>query len=626
MQKFLLSLFFILIFFFLSLSKPQSSNAQCVPGCFGCWCIDSSCNVTNSCSTPAPTPAPTPPPACVPSFAVSCSPTCTASTCGQSTQCIDNCGNTFTGQCDPCSTFTCTPTITSCPCSASTCGQTVACQDDCGHTISTQCGACGTTVTQQKCLGGQWVTTSGPSCQASCVQATPPPCDQGSNNCGNCSFACGPGTQTCQHNQKAGGGSCTPTNFSQPCNQICPAGQNCVSNVCVLNKAISGSVYLDTNKNQYKDAGELNYTGSITITSSGGTVSTSNGNYTINGLTSGSYTVSYTSLPTGYQMTYPIPPSFAITVGASCSTGGAHSAVCDVNGNITNLNFGITNLSPWMQCQGGDCRIDNPAFISKIPQNSSCGNYASLNGSGGTPGLIFSGAGNPDFGSGQASTTNWVAGGTSYPESYSPIRQGSQIKTSYAFLLGKAAQGNVTITDISSYCGSGGISNCSLSSLPTHGIYQANGSLKLTGGGLNLGGNQNFVILVNGDLTIAENITVPQGSTAIFSASGNIQVDKSIGEGSVTSTAPDIQGIFSADKSFIAQGTNNCTLGTDLRLNVAGAIITNAGQTGGSFQNLRDLCGGDVCPAFYVSERPDFILNTPDFIKQPNFTYQEIAP
>ena len=201
------------------------------------------------------------------------------------------------------------------------------------------------------------------------------------------------------------------------------------------------------------------------------------------------------------------------------------------------------------------------------------------------------------------------------------------IKTSYAFLLAKTQRGNITPTDIASFCGGGGISNCTLSPSIPRGIYIANGNLKLVGGGFTFPLNANFVILVNGDLTISEKIFVPNGSTAAWAASGNIIVDKSVGETSISSAAGDIEGWLSADKSFIIQGTNDCAIGADLRFNVAGNIVVNAALAGGSFQNLRDLCAGNLqYPSFSVKERPDLILNSPEFLKQPNFTYQEIAP
>ncbi len=126
---------------------------------------------------------------------------------------------------------------------------------------------------------------------------------------------------------------------------------------------ISGYVFVDTNKDEVKNGVEGGYTGgtsTLTFTDEDGNetpAETSTGLYAID-LLEGTYTAAYTSLPTGYKMTYPInisPPSFTVTIGTSCDTAGHNSAACS-GGSITDLNFGITNSNIWCQCIGGDCR------------------------------------------------------------------------------------------------------------------------------------------------------------------------------------------------------------------------------------------------------------------------------
>ncbi len=95
---------------------------------------------------------------------------------------------------------------------------------------------------------------------------------------------------------------------------------------------IAGSVYSDTNKNGYKDNGEANYNGTPSITASRGTVTNNtDGTFTISNLAAGTVTISYTSLPPGYAITYPLngpPASFQVTVGPGCDTNGARGASC----------------------------------------------------------------------------------------------------------------------------------------------------------------------------------------------------------------------------------------------------------------------------------------------------------
>jgi hypothetical protein len=333
-----------------------------------------------------------------------------------------------------------------------------------------------------------------------------------------------------------------------------------------------------------------------------------------------------------------------------------------VNAQSITINFGINNIKPWIQTKDSDIRIESgdsiigggseigTSFDDPLPGSASdspaqyCGTdpsysnaFASLQGVGGTPGIVFSGTNDYSFGAGLASiyTTTppfgWVVGG-SYANDYN-----SQLsrKTSYDFILSKATQGGLTPVDLRTACLD--LQNCDLSDAIanpvtpfSHGLYKAEvpgTSLILTGGEINFPVNQNFVILVNGDLVISTKIKVPVGSTAVFIVKGNITVSTTVGEGDFTSTVPDLEGMYSADNNFIIDGNNNCASGPDLRLNLAGNIVTGAGGEGGAFINRRDLCDGNAsCPVFFVAGRPDFILNLPTLIRYTNFTWQEVAP
>ena len=132
--------------------------------------------------------------------------------------------------------------------------------------------------------------------------------------------------------------------------------------------------------------------------------------------------------------------------------------------------------------------------------------------------------------------------------------------------------------------------------------------------------------MINGNLNINEEIHIPIGSTAIFSAKGNITVNKGIGE-PASSIAPTIEGLYSADGNFVADGNKNCSLTSDLRLNVGGSVIANAARGGGTFVNNRDLCAGNASfPSVSFIERPDFILNYPNLVQQTTRAWQEVAP
>ncbi|OGH21566.1 MAG: hypothetical protein A2958_02445 [Candidatus Levybacteria bacterium RIFCSPLOWO2_01_FULL_38_13] len=412
---------------------------------------------------------------------------------------------------------------------------------------------------------------------------------------------------------------------------------------------ISGNVFEDSNDDGVKNGTETNYSGSITISSTGGTVTyPGGGTFSVANLVAGSYTISH-DLPSGYTRTYPTngpPASFTVTVGPSCSTGGANSATCS-SGNITSLNFGILSYSPWIQSYGTDVRFDD-GFINRMPPFVSdpptCGSYSSaasyegyekINPSSGEydEGISFTGDSPSDFGSGTAGRHNgWVAGGTSNPEVYNPSK--GVLPTSYSFVLSLLKRKGLTSSDISGRCGGGGLGNCQISSsLPltsgTLGIYKADGNLNLT---INTSplfqNNGDYIILVNGNMTIKNSIEVQTGTTAVFVVSGNITVDKNVGTSDIiNSTEKHLQGFYSTDKSFILEGLNNCPATSDKRLNVGGAVIVNAARGGGSFVNNRSLCDSNsLCPVFSVQSRADFIINAPSEIQTQKTVYQEVAP
>lgn len=271
-------------------------------------------------------------------------------------------------------------------------------------------------------------------------------------------------------------------------------------------------------------------------------------------------------------------------------------------------------------------------------------------GRGGAPGVVYEGNGTINIGQGQYSPDpyNWLVGGLTYPENFQPVNP-TVGRTSYNYMLTTARQSGITPIDLSGndpatnqpYCGTGGLpgitgglGDCVFENTLPHGIYQANGPLTIDAAGYAFPPNSDYIILVNGDLTINGPIYVPVSTNVTFSVSGNIIIGPNVGEANDTSLKPDIEGFYSADQSFIIQSAappgQTCQLSGqpyDKRLNMQGAIITNASLAGGSFQNNRNLCVEDTdCPTFYIQFRLDFLLYSPSFIHHHNSFWQEEAP
>lgn len=348
-------------------------------------------------------------------------------------------------------------------------------------------------------------------------------------------------------------------------------------------------------------------------------------------ITSGSCPMPSYPAPAGFTRITSFPTTISVL-----SSNGSSQTVCafgiDNQGNIQSpaqtqtITF-LSFSSPWFQGKGGDMRRDY-GFSDALPS----GKYASENGGGGTPGVIFTGGTTANFGSGGASENqyNWVVGGSSYPETYFPTPQ-----TSYASYQALLAQNGVTTTALPSSCNNP--SGCSLTTLSAS-AYTSTGDVYLVASSLSSG---NYVFLVNGNLTIKGNVLVANGATATFIASGDIKIDKDVraSSNSTLCTPPtgcQVEGFFSADRKFIVEGygfygclTQGDATDDDRRLNISGAVVANAGLAMGTdaFENERNLCDdGASYPSLYIVERPDFILNAPSFIKTKSLIWQEVAP
>ena len=413
---------------------------------------------------------------------------------------------------------------------------------------------------------------------------------------------------------------------------------------------ISGNVFVDSDDSQRKNGSETNFAASPGILMSnypGGApnpliTNNPDGSYTLTGLISGQYTVRYPSLPTGYIMNHPRngpPASFIAPVGSSCAEATPSPGGNCNNNNLENLNFAIKRGLPWWQAYGLDVRFDtgisNP--VPPSPDASCTGAYAMLPGSSSTPGVAFTGAAPANFWQGNVSSNGWLVGGAAYPETFVPSN-GTLIQTSYGYLQSIMKQSNITPTNLTTVCSN--LNNCTLPGGLSNGIYQANSSVTLNN--FTASANRDIIILVNGDLTLKGTLSVPTTSTVFYSVSGSITVDPSLGR---TAACPgpvigsgNLEGFFSADQNFsVPSGsstnpaTADCSASPspipDKQLNVQGAIVVNAGGSGGNFINSRDLCTDNInFPSFTIRERPDMILNAPEFLRVPNFIWQEVAP
>ena len=425
---------------------------------------------------------------------------------------------------------------------------------------------------------------------------------------------------------------------------------------------INGTVYKDINENFYFDGPDIPYTNGGTVTLVGPigsptqtqtTTTTSlsviNGTYSFPNLFSGQYTASYAP-PMNYHTTYPVPPQFTVVVGGPIGTGSPqpcnvnnyHDASCNATGDINGLDFGISNANEWTQGFCTDVRFDN-GVTDLIPSTANCAGtsspYVSITNANNAaectdPGVVFSGGTDPNFGEGGANVNNWQIGNSTYKESFVPRTQGV-IASSYSAMTANISRTGAATYNLASYCS---LTNCTLPGNLPDGIFEATGNVSLNAYTFPVSTptqNHGFIFHINGSLTINGNIIAPAGTVDIFAVTGNITVIPTVGETSATSTIGDVEGIFTTDQSFIVQSAyaagQHCDIATgnpkDLRLNIEGVVITNAGNTGGSFQVQRDLCNQNrSCPTLIVNQRADMLLFLPSIARNTNSLFQEVAP
>ena len=412
--------------------------------------------------------------------------------------------------------------------------------------------------------------------------------------------------------------------------------------------SISGTLFNDLNHDGTRDcviqsvtpypscpgsSPEPGYSGAtLTLTQGATTVGTTtslaDGSYSFTSLAGGTYNVNLT-IPSGYTLVSSNPRTATLAPSA------------------TGIDFAITNSTkPWFQSVSGDM-IQN-GFTDTVPTGAASatppynggGSYASVWGIGQTPGIIYSGSLDPDFGLGSASNPGWVAGNSSYPEPF--VSGNTPLETSYNNVNALLAKYGKTATPLTSVCNPG---DCNLSSI-ADGIYQYTGGGTVnfndfsgTSAGFTLSGNKNVIILIDGTLNINEKIHVAVGSTLFITTSGNIVVDKSLGEAATDycrvpwdgvysgDGGCTIEGYYSTDKSFDLNGTKNCGINPDLRFNLGGSLVINASGIGGTLNLNRDLCSaGATYPTFSVTERADFVLYSPNFFKTQRRIWQEVNP
>lgn len=345
-------------------------------------------------------------------------------------------------------------------------------------------------------------------------------------------------------------------------------------------------------------------------------------------LIQGNYTLSL-NVPSGYSVVgTDVTPASETLVG----TNGLSFATSTNNQVAT---FCIAPLDSWFQTDFGDVRLLN--LLNPVPS----GLKGSTGGTDGYfPGIFFSSdSATRAFGNGSASTKGWFINGE---YSYNADTENRNGGMSYDFYKSKANRDGVTITEIPE---EDPIDLSDETQFPdVEGrIYEVGGAGSITSIGsspITITGKR-IVILAKGDVRIDQPIRVTAGNgLLIIAAKGDITIGEDVGTDTLTSTATQLDGYFTAQGSIIIESktpdiTEQCTataVDDDLRLNVGGALVANSlkpfSSTGtGSIQRNRNLCLNNLLyPSLYISSRPDFLTQLTDFYKVSYSKWSEVNP
>lgn len=274
------------------------------------------------------------------------------------------------------------------------------------------------------------------------------------------------------------------------------------------------------------------------------------------------------------------------------------------------VDLGLTrSLGSWWQVEsfggkGGGHVYARGNLSDPIPGGctGSCQPYLMVVGAGDDPGVVGYGGTTAYFGGGSVSsdpTKQWLT-----QTSYDGRRYG------YGFYFNQLGFRPSSLPD---YEGTGLDDVLKPVSRPDNAYLARGGTMRIRSP-WNVGSSDVVVFLVEGDLSIENEISVTPGGFLAFLVTGNITIDSSVdSEDGLAALA----GVYVAD-GVIRTGV------TDTKLIVEGTFV---GWSGVVLE--RTFLSGERAnsePAEVFRYRPDLKLNVPSFLKRPKIDWQEVAP
>ncbi len=341
--------------------------------------------------------------------------------------------------------------------------------------------------------------------------------------------------------------------------------------------SISGIVYLDSDNSC---STSTPFTGrTVTLDSSVNAVSGADGSFSFGSADTASSHTLAVSIPAGY----------------TCSTG----ATCDdcaltgvISPSANNYFFLTMNRDAWWQSVGGGVYSGasggGVTIGSTIPDSVTAINkYLVIPGTAASAAVIRASGDAPVLGAGSVNAQGWSA-----KSSYKGKR------TDYTYFAKEMGLLNTSPT----------INSLGTKPATASDFYYYNGS-GVVSGAWNVVANESYIVFVNGDLSINQNIDVAPGGFLTFIVKGDIIVDSA-----VTS----IEGLYVSDGDFVTT-TNGAV---DVQLNVEGSVVAWGDVT----LNRDMVANNSNSPSESFVYRPDLIVNMPDNMKTFVMQWSEVVP
>ena len=284
-------------------------------------------------------------------------------------------------------------------------------------------------------------------------------------------------------------------------------------------------------------------------------------------------------------------------------SAGIHSwKIVATNGTLSietaPRTFTLQGVLPWWQVSGGGVTAAG-GVASKVAS----GNVFITDPAG----IAVSGSGSTDFNGQPVSSTNWLVANANSGLSAAVAANNNWTN------LNTTVDGLVTPTNISSSITS--IAQLTPAAGLVDGVYyvRINGNADLAATGPLDAGDTKIVLFVTGNANIKNRINLTNNTGFfILAASGNINIDPSVGTSAYQITTPDLEGIY------FAQGTFNTGSSTNY-LRIEGIVV---GMNGVNSQ--RQIYSAN--PAETYVFRPEMAVLAPAGIMRKQRTWEEVAP